>query len=106
MRSYNKTELPETIILKDEAYIIDLEATNLFRESKSSGLLKFEMQQQNKKYVRVNVLAKKLRIRPDLTVKPYQPITFIFTTKIKPDGNQAKPNKSITFLPNQGVLSK
>jgi hypothetical protein len=79
MRTYNKFELPTEIIWKGEKLIIDFEATKLFNETKSPGLLKFEMEQRNKTYAKVQVLSKKLRQRTDLTIKPHQPSVFIFT---------------------------
>lgn len=80
MKTYNRKELPREIIIKDKTYLLNLDATKYFNSHNSPGLLKLEMATKNLFYCKVNVLPKKLRVRTDLTQKPYNPSVWIFTT--------------------------
>lgn len=77
MKTFNKTNLPETVNYKGENYTLDVKLTSLHhalpREVELTAL------NQKKKIVTVNVMLTNLKGKKDFHGQPYKPNVWIFS---------------------------
>lgn len=81
MPTCNRYELPTSVNDRGTILTFDPLVTQEYNIHKSLGLLRLDMDDRGLKWMRVNVLSKKLRVRTNLLATPRQPSVFIFTCK-------------------------